>query len=75
MGGVRMGSGPEVVIVGGVFTPQDGQVNSAHFRNGILLSLISGELVANWVLGRSQPVDVSPFLPRTRATGATADAT
>lgn len=49
---------------------------TGHFRNGILLSLISGELVANWVLGRSQPVDVSPFLPRTMmATGATADAT
>jgi glycine oxidase len=40
-------------------------IATGHFRNGILLSLISGELVANWVLGRSQPVDVSPFLPRT----------
>jgi glycine oxidase len=44
---------------------------TGHFRNGILLSLITAELIANWVLEQPQPFDVSPFLPsRLRTTSA-----
>ena len=43
-------------------------VASGHFRNGILLTPITGRLIADLVLGRRPEVDLSPFrLSRFRA--------
>ncbi len=36
---------------------------AGHFRNGILLSLLTGEMVAAGLLGRTPPADPRPFLP------------
>jgi glycine oxidase len=36
-------------------------VAAGHFRNGILLAPITGEIVAALVLGEAPPVDITPF--------------
>ncbi len=36
---------------------------AGHFRSGILLSALTGELVADLVLGRKPAVDLTPFAP------------
>ncbi|HTW89384.1 MAG TPA: glycine oxidase ThiO [Candidatus Binataceae bacterium] len=36
---------------------------TAHFRSGILLSALTGEVVAALVKGRKPPLDLTPFLP------------
>jgi glycine oxidase len=36
---------------------------SGHYRNGILLAPITGELIADCVLGKQPDVDLSPFRP------------
>ncbi len=38
-------------------------VATGHFRNGVLLSPITGELVAGWVAGKGIPEDAEAFLP------------
>jgi len=43
---------------------------SGHYRNGILLAPISAKAVASCVLGEKPPVDLAPFSPDRRATGA-----
>ena len=35
---------------------------TGHFRNGVLLSAITGEIIGALALGESPPVDTSPFL-------------
>lgn len=60
---VRPGSADGLPILGPVPDRPGLILATGHFRNGILLSLITGELVKNWVLGREQPLDLSPFLP------------
>ena len=35
---------------------------TGHFRNGVLLSAITGKIISALALGESAPVDVSPFL-------------
>jgi glycine oxidase len=39
-------------------------VATGHFRNGILLAPITGEIVAALVAREAPPVDVAPFSPR-----------
>ena len=58
---LRPGSEDGVPILGP--TPERPGIILAtgHYRNGILLSLITAELVCNWVLERPQPVDVTAF--------------
>jgi len=36
---------------------------TGHFRSGILLSAITGELIADLIAGRKPPVEVAPFAP------------
>jgi glycine oxidase len=36
---------------------------TAHFRSGILLSALTGEVIAALVKGRKPPLDLTPFLP------------
>jgi glycine oxidase len=43
---------------------------SGHYRNGILLAPISAQIVAACVLGQKPPLDLTPFSPDRRATGA-----
>jgi glycine oxidase len=43
---------------------------SGHYRNGILLAPISAKIVASCVLGQQPPLDLAPFSPDRRATGA-----
>ena len=35
---------------------------TGHFRNGVLLSAITGEIISALVLGEPSPMDISPFL-------------
>jgi glycine oxidase len=34
---------------------------TGHYRNGVLLSAVTGESIAALALGEAPPVDVSPF--------------
>lgn len=43
---------------------------SGHYRNGILLAPISGQIVAACVTGQKPPIDLTPFLPSRRAKSA-----
>lgn len=36
---------------------------SGHFRSGIMLSALTGEIVADLAMGRTPPLDLAPFLP------------
>ncbi len=38
-------------------------IATAHFRNGVLLSLVTAEIVAALAAGEPPPVDVAPFSP------------
>lgn len=58
---VRPGSADGLPILGPVSDRPGVILATGHYANGVLLSLITGELVANWLLERPQPVDVSPF--------------
>lgn len=42
---------------------------AGHYRNGVLLAPITADTVADAVLGRASPVDLSPFGPRRLGTG------
>jgi glycine/D-amino acid oxidase-like deaminating enzyme len=35
---------------------------TGHFRNGVLLSAITGEIISALALGEPLPMDISPFL-------------
>jgi glycine oxidase len=39
-------------------------VATGHFRNGILLAPITGEIIAALVLGGAPPIDLTPFAPQ-----------
>lgn len=60
---VRPGSADGLPILGPVPDRPGLILATGHFRNGVLLSLITGQLAANWVLERPQPIDVTPFSP------------
>jgi glycine oxidase len=36
---------------------------TGHYRNGILLTPITGEVIRDLVLGRQPAVDIAPFTP------------
>jgi len=36
---------------------------AGHFRSGILLSAVTGEVIADLVKGRAPSIDVAPFSP------------
>jgi glycine oxidase len=60
---VRPGSADGLPLLGPLPERPGIVLATGHFRNGILLSLITAELVCSWVLERSQPLDVAPFRP------------
>ena len=60
---LRPGSEDGLPILGPVPGSPGIIVATGHYRTGILLSLITGELVCSWVLGRPQPVDATAFRP------------
>ena len=48
-------------------------IATGHFRNGVLLAPITGEIVAALLTGGALPVDIAPFAPRrARATASAA---
>jgi glycine oxidase len=48
-------------------------IATGHFRNGVLLAPITGEIVAALLTGEDLPVDIAPFAPRrSRATASAA---
>jgi glycine oxidase len=60
--GLRPGTPDDLPILGptkaaGMF------VATGHFRNGILLAPITAQIMANLVVGRSSPMDISDFSP------------
>lgn len=60
--GLRPGSPDELPILGGI-PGIDGYLNACgHFRTGIVTSPITGKIIADLVLGKEPPIDVSPFL-------------
>ncbi|MEO5731010.1 MAG: glycine oxidase ThiO [Byssovorax sp.] len=47
-------------------------IATGHFRNGVLLAPITGEIVAAMLTGGALPVDVAPFAPRRLLSSAVA---
>lgn len=61
--GLRPTSGDGLPIVGPVPGVEGLAVATGHHRNGILLSPVTGALVADWVAGKGVPDEARPFLP------------
>jgi len=61
--GLRPASPDGLPIVGPVDGIDGLAVATGHFRNGVLLSPITGGLVADWVSGKGTPEDARAFLP------------
>ena len=59
--GVRPASGDGIPFLGPVPSMPGLILATGHFREGILMGPITGQLVANWVLGRPQPLDMRAF--------------
>lgn len=62
-GGLRPGTPDDRPIIG----PAEGWngllISTGHYRNGVLLAHITGEVIAALVLGEEPPVDISPYAP------------
>jgi glycine oxidase len=43
---------------------EDLVIATGHFRNGMLLAPITGEIVAELLTGGALPIDIAPFAPR-----------
>ena len=61
--GLRPGSGDRMPLLGLVRTIGGLAVAAGHFRNGILLSLISGRLLTELLVYGRTSMDLSPFAP------------
>ncbi len=61
--GLRPASGDELPVLGQVPSLDNVYIASGHYRNGILLSAITGKLMAEQVLHRKQPDLLKPFDP------------
>jgi glycine oxidase len=61
-GGLRPGTPMGRPILGPVDGREGLLLATGHFRNGVLLSVVTGELVSALALGEDPPTDVSPFL-------------
>ena len=71
--GLRPGSPDHLPVLGYAPGVSGLVVASGHFRNGILLSLITGRLIAELLLNERTSIDLAPFAPDRflAATGAT----
>lgn len=61
--GLRPGTVDGLPILGPLPGWQGVSIASGHFRNGVLLSPITGHLAAQWLTGRSTDLDLTPFSP------------
>lgn len=61
-GGLRPGTPSGRPMLGPVEGWEGLLLATGHFRNGVLLSAITGEIVSSLALGEKPPTDVSPFL-------------
>jgi len=67
--GLRPASPDGLPIVGPIPGVEGLAVATGHNRNGVLLSPITGGLVAGWVAGKGTPDDARAFLPSRFASG------
>lgn len=61
-GGLRPGTPSGRPMLGPVEGWEGLLLATGHFRNGVLLSAVTGEIVSSLALGEKTPTDVSPFL-------------
>lgn len=61
--GFRPKSHDDVPLIGSVGI-EGLVIATGHFRNGVLLAPITGEIVAELLTGGAPPVDLAPFAPR-----------
>jgi glycine oxidase len=61
-GGLRPATPSGSPILGPVEGLEGLLLATGHFRNGVLLSAITGEIISYFALGEPSPVDISPFL-------------
>lgn len=60
-GGLRPTTPDELPVLGPVEGREGLFLATGHYRNGVLLAPITGEVVSALALGEASPVDVSPF--------------
>ncbi len=61
-GGLRPGTPTGHPILGPVEDWENLLMATGHFRNGVLLSVVTGQIVSALALGEEPPMDVTPFL-------------
>jgi len=61
--GFRPGTEDKLPVLGPSSAHPNVLYATAHFRSGILLSALTGEVIAALVAGRKPPLDLTPFLP------------
>ncbi len=61
--GLRPATADHLPIIGPVPGVEGLTLATGHYRNGVLLSSVTGELVADWIVRHDFPVAARPFLP------------
>jgi glycine oxidase len=61
--GLRPASDDLMPVIGNSPTVPGAYYAGGHFRSGILLSALTGEIIVDLVMGRKPSVDLSPFSP------------
>jgi glycine oxidase len=61
--GLRPGTADDLPLIGPTEQPHV-FIASGHFRNGILLAPVTGKIVADLIIGKTSPVDISAFSPQ-----------
>lgn len=61
--GIRTRTPDTLPVLGPVPGVEGLFVATGHFRNGILLAPVSGEVISDWILGQHPPVVAAHFLP------------
>jgi len=68
-GGLRPATSTGRPVLGPVEGWEGLLLATGHFRNGVLLSVITGEIISALALGEEPPTDISPFLYGSLLTG------
>lgn len=61
--GLRPASDDQMPVLGESPTVPGAFYAAGHFRSGILLSALTGQIIADLVAGRKPPLDLAPFSP------------
>lgn len=61
--GLRPGSPDGLPLIGPASGVEGLALATGHHRNGVLLSPITGQLIADWVAGKGTPAEAEVFLP------------